>query len=82
VTSKGNLYDYDHFRELGRIARIAKIEKMMAPRAVPDTRKPGFADGNPRLMNTTRTQRAFWVLGWEAEDDLQKKVKPNETPSV
>jgi hypothetical protein len=59
MTGKANLYDYDHFRELGRIARIAKVEKAMAPRQV---------DGCP----TTRTQRAFWVLGWEAEDDFQQ----------
>ena len=66
---KYNLYDYPYFHELGRIARIAKVDKVMAPRVT----ESGAC--------TTRTQRAFWKLGWEAEDDLQKKVKSSETPS-
>jgi hypothetical protein len=70
MTGKSNIYDYDYFRELGSIARIANVPKVEAPHVT----ESGAC--------TTRTQRAFWVLGWEAEDDIQKKVKPNETPSA
>lgn len=70
MSSKGNIYDYDYFHELGRIARIAKVPLFEAPRVT----ESGAC--------TTRTQRAFWKLGWEAEDDLQQKVKSDETPSA
>ena len=67
-----NIYDYDHFRELGRIARLANVDKFNSPRVV------STGDGQP-VMYTTRTQRAFWRLGWESEDELQRVMKGETT---
>ena len=56
------IYDYDTFCEMGRVARITETPLQLVPMVV-------------KGKSTTRTQRAFWRLGWEAEDELQRVIK-------
>jgi hypothetical protein len=55
------VYKYTDFRELGKVARIANKLKTDAPKDFEGKK-------------VTKTQRSFWILGWEAEDNLQARL--------